>query len=261
MNINSLANVNYTSFELRPSQLLSNETSPLDQESKRPVLAVARTDVAGSESSLSTAEQDAETSQKNDVEKAEQERQEVVERNVIRDLSSRDREVRAHEQAHASVGGQYAGAPTYQFQRGPDGVNYAVGGEVSIDVSAASTPEETIRKMQIVRAAALAPAEPSPQDRSVAAQASATLAQAQGELARQNSDYVENSAENNTSSNVSDSEQGDDGSVSADERNAFLEPREAGVFTSRSSAFQGLSQSVLAASGIEPRGQLFNQLA
>lgn len=107
------------------------------------------------------------------------------EQDEISQLAARDREVRAHEQAHAAVGGQYAGAPTYSFQRGPDGVRYAVGGEVSIDTSKAATPEETIRKAQVVRQAALAPAEPSPQDRRVAAEASQIQAQAVQELRSQ----------------------------------------------------------------------------
>ena len=101
-------------------------------------------------------------------EDAQQRQQEQSEQREIRDLRARDREVRAHEQAHAAVGGQYAGAPRYEFQTGPDGQRYAVGGEVSIDISAESTPEETLRKMQQVRAAALAPADPSPQDLRVA---------------------------------------------------------------------------------------------
>ena len=105
------------------------------------------------------------------------------EQEQIKELAARDREVRAHEQAHAAVGGQYAGAPRYEFERGPDGVRYAVGGEVSIDVSKAATPEETLRKAQIVRRAAMAPAEPSAQDRAVAAQASRLEAEAIRELA------------------------------------------------------------------------------
>lgn len=100
----------------------------------------------------------------------------------IRVLAARDREVRAHEQAHAAVGGAFAGAPKYQFERGPDGVNYAVGGEVPIDVSPAATPEATIAKMQAVRRAALAPAEPSPQDRRVAQEAIAAEARARQEV-------------------------------------------------------------------------------
>ncbi len=104
----------------------------------------------------------------------------------LAELASRDREVRAHEQAHAAVGGSYAGAPTYTFKNGPDGKRYAVGGEVSIDTSAvASDPEATLRKMEVVIRAALAPAEPSAQDRRVAAQATAQAAQARAELAQQ----------------------------------------------------------------------------
>lgn len=119
-----------------------------------------------------------------------------LEQQEIAELSARDREVRAHEQAHAAIGGQFAGAPRYQFQRGPDGVSYAVGGEVSIDTSEAATPQETIRKMQIVRRSALAPAEPSPQDRQVAAQALLKEAQAQAELfAEKRDDAEEPSAE------------------------------------------------------------------
>jgi hypothetical protein len=100
----------------------------------------------------------------------------------VAELKRRDAEVRAHEAAHQAVGGPYAGSATYEYQRGPDGVNYAVGGEVPIDVSRENEPEQTITKMEQVKAAALAPAEPSGQDRAVAAQADAIKAQAQQEL-------------------------------------------------------------------------------
>lgn len=102
----------------------------------------------------------------------------------IAELVQRDREVRTHEQAHAAVGGQYAGAPTYSFKRGPDGQRYAVSGEVSIDTAPVpNDPEATLRKMEIVLRAALAPIEPSPQDLRVAALAQAQAAQARVELA------------------------------------------------------------------------------
>ena len=104
----------------------------------------------------------------------------------LAELISRDREVRTHEQAHAAVGGSYAGAPTYTFKTGPDGRRYAVGGEVSIDTSPVpNDPEATLRKMEVVIRAALAPAEPSAQDRRVAAQASVQAAEARVELAQQ----------------------------------------------------------------------------
>ncbi|SFE25275.1 SprA-related family protein [Marinobacter sp. DSM 26671] len=102
----------------------------------------------------------------------------------LTELKARDREVRAHEAAHQAVGGQYAGAMSFTYQRGPDGAQYAVGGEVSIDLSPVQgDPQATIEKMRIVRAAAMAPAEPSGQDRAVAAQAMQIMLQAQSELA------------------------------------------------------------------------------
>ncbi|GGC57892.1 putative metalloprotease CJM1_0395 family protein [Marinobacter halophilus] len=102
----------------------------------------------------------------------------------LADLKARDREVRAHEAAHQAVGGQYAGAMSFTYQRGPDGAQYAVGGEVPIDVSpVAGDPQATVEKMRVVRAAAMAPAQPSAQDRAVAAQAMQTMLQAQSEMA------------------------------------------------------------------------------
>ena len=110
--------------------------------------------------------------------------QQARQQQQITELASRDREVRSHEQAHAAVGGSYAGAPTYSFKRGPDGQTYAVGGEVSIDVSPIpNDPAATLRKMEVVQQAALAPAEPSAQDLRVAAQAQVLAAQARSELA------------------------------------------------------------------------------
>jgi len=99
-------------------------------------------------------------------------------------LKKRDREVRAHERAHAAAGGQYTGAPSFSYETGPDGRQYAVSGEVAIDASPiAGDPQATITKMQIVRSAALAPAKPSGQDRAVAAQADTQRARAQAEAA------------------------------------------------------------------------------
>jgi hypothetical protein len=101
-------------------------------------------------------------------------------------MKTRDREVRAHEQAHKAVGGALAGPIHLSYKTGPDGKLYAAGGSVPIDLS--TIPDDlaaTIRKMQQVQAAATAPAEPSGADRQIAAQAAATLAQAQMELAKQ----------------------------------------------------------------------------
>jgi hypothetical protein len=96
----------------------------------------------------------------------------------VEQLKAGEQKVIAHENAHKAAGGSYAGAITYQYARGPDGKSYIVGGEVSIDLSPGRTPDETIRKMQQVIAAADAPADPSGQDRSVAARAQAIEMQA-----------------------------------------------------------------------------------
>ena len=88
------------------------------------------------------------------------------------ELAARDREVRTHEAAHQAAGGGLAGSASFSYETSPDGKRYAVGGEVSIDMGSERDPAATIAKMQRVRAAALAPADPSPQDLAVASQAS-----------------------------------------------------------------------------------------
>ncbi len=113
------------------------------------------------------------------------------ERQKVEELKRRDAEVRAHEQAHAAAGGPYAGAPRFRFTRGPDGRFYAVAGEVSIDTSAIpGNPQATIRKMQQVKRAALAPHEPSAQDRRVAAEAERKIIQARQEIREEESEEI-----------------------------------------------------------------------
>ena len=105
----------------------------------------------------------------------------------IETLKDRDREVRAHEAAHlAASGGLARGGANFSFKRGPDGNLYAIGGEVSIDISPVSgDPEATIRKAETIKRAALAPANPSSQDRSIAASAAQMEASARMELLKQ----------------------------------------------------------------------------
>ena len=104
----------------------------------------------------------------------------------VADLKRRDAEIRRHEQAHANAGGPYAGAPSYTNARGPDARSYAVAGTTPIDVTPISgDPAATVRKMETVKRAALSPAEPSAQDRKVAAQADAEKRVAQAEAARE----------------------------------------------------------------------------
>lgn len=104
----------------------------------------------------------------------------------VRELKERDAEVRRHEQAHARAGGQHAGAPSYEYETGPDGKQYAIGGSTPIDISpVAGDPAATIEKMRAVKSAASAPAEPSGQDRAIAAAADAELRRAQAELRKE----------------------------------------------------------------------------
>lgn len=108
------------------------------------------------------------------------------EKQQLQELKARDREVRAHEQAHVAAGGVYTGAASLTFQKGPDGRNYAVGGDVSINASPVQgNPEATIDKMRVIKRAALAPVNPSLQDRRVAQLATLAEQQARDELVRE----------------------------------------------------------------------------
>jgi len=104
---------------------------------------------------------------------------------LIDQLSATDRQVRTHELAHMAAGAGLAGGATFTYQVGPDNQRYAVAGEVSIDTSPGGDPEETIAKAQQIRAAALAPADPSSQDQKVAAMAAQMASAARLELAAQ----------------------------------------------------------------------------
>ncbi len=111
----------------------------------------------------------------------------VEEQRQLRELEAREREVRAHEQAHLRVGRDLIrGAASYTYQQGPDGRQYAVGGEVKIDTTGvAGDPEATEAKAYHIRETALAPTQPSNQDRAVASMASRMAQEARLEIQRQ----------------------------------------------------------------------------
>ncbi|VEL98974.1 SprA family protein [Alteromonas sp. 76-1] len=134
----------------------------------------------------SAGKQNAHDQQESSQQQASQPEQQTEEQQEISNLEARDQEVRTHEQAHAAAGGQYAGSPQYEYTTGPDNKRYVTDGEVSIDISELNSPEETLRKMQQVRAAALAPAEPSAQDLKVAAEATQKSFEARSEIAEDN---------------------------------------------------------------------------
>lgn len=91
----------------------------------------------------------------------------------VMELQTVEDKVIAHERAHQAAGGEFTGAASYGYTMGPDGKRYITSGEVSISVPSSGEPEEQLRAMERVRAAALAPADPSGQDQSVAGRATA----------------------------------------------------------------------------------------
>lgn len=121
-----------------------------------------------------------------------------AEQEQIDKLKSRDREVKNHEQAHIAAGGSYVkGGASYDYQTGPDGKQYAVGGSVNIDTSAVDgDPEATIAKAQVVIKAALAPAEPSGQDQKVASAARQMMSEARKELTSQKNAEINSEHDN-----------------------------------------------------------------
>lgn len=100
----------------------------------------------------------------------------------VEELRRRDQEVRAHEQAHAAAGARNV---RYEYQTGPDGHQYAVGGSADIDIqTGGNDPEAKIAEARKARTAAMAPADPSPKDMAVAAKASRLEAEAYAEKAQ-----------------------------------------------------------------------------
>ena len=136
------------------------------------------------------------------------------EEKVVQELKDTEREVITHEAAHQAAAGAFGGGVSYTYTKGPDGKSYITGGEVPIQMRTGSTPEETLRNMQQVQRAATAPADPSGQDRKVAAKAAAIAAQARQEITRENSSNNQDSHEtevargtpilNNTANNSDD---------------------------------------------------------
>jgi len=97
----------------------------------------------------------------------------VQQQNEVQKLKKTDQAVHNHERAHLSAAGGIAvSGANYTYTTGPDGKSYATGGDVRIDASSvADDPRATLNKAETIRRAALAPADPSAQDYSVANQA------------------------------------------------------------------------------------------
>jgi hypothetical protein len=92
-------------------------------------------------------------------------------RSEVAKFKQAEQNIRSHEAAHMSAGGAFAGGVSYVYAKGPDGKMYITGGEVPIQAPEGKTPEETVKNMEIVKRAALAPPDPSAQDLAVVAAA------------------------------------------------------------------------------------------
>lgn len=177
-------------------------TTATTQQSSEHIAIQQGTEPASNDSAVGTpnqAEGETEESQSNPAQQRDKgiDGEELTEEEQaeVEDMKDRDAEVRTHENAHKSAGGQYAAAPSYTYETGPDGKRYITDGEVSIDIGEESDPQDTITKMQVVKRAALAPAQPSAQDRQVYAEASQKEAQARQELNEQKQEEAQGGSE------------------------------------------------------------------
>ncbi len=82
---------------------------------------------------------------------------------VLQKFKSRDSEVKSHEQAHAASG-ITKGAIQYNYQMGPDGKMYAVGGSVRLDTSIPDDPKAAQVKLDKIKDAASASSDMSGAD-------------------------------------------------------------------------------------------------
>jgi hypothetical protein len=145
-----------------------------------------------------------------------------AEQEEVRELKEKDREVRAHEMAHKAAAGELApSGPHYEYQTGPDGHDYAVGGHVPIKIPASDDPKETLAKAEKARQAALAPADPSPADRAVAQEASHMASQARAQISAEAKDEAnERTEEAVKASEGSDAEKPAEAKPEEDDENA-----------------------------------------
>ena len=125
----------------------------------------------------------------------------LEEQRIVTELQAADTNVRAHEAAHMAAGGGLTSPASYTYERGPDNKMYAVAGEVGISTGEGNTPQESLNKAQTIRRAALAPADPSPQDLKVAAQAASMEMSARAQIMQEKMvQYSQNTNNSNVTS-------------------------------------------------------------
>ncbi len=206
----------------------------LNSKEAAPATPVAKDAANGKENAVngneSTDDKTATTKDIKEGEKKPGETKELTEeeRKQIESMKQREAEVRLHENTHKSVGGHLASAPSYEYETGPDGKRYITGGHVNIDVSEEKDPKATIEKMQKVRAAALAPAQPSSADRSVAASAQQKENAARAQMREQAQEEAQKAMEGSSDSDRSSSADTDNtikGNEHTNKRSTTDEPK------------------------------------
>ena len=92
------------------------------------------------------------------------------EESLLAELERIDREVQEHEMQHYFAGQPWARFPEYFYITGPNGRRYAMSGITPFDATALDGDmPATVQKLETLIRAALAPREPSEEDRRVAA--------------------------------------------------------------------------------------------
>ena len=192
-----------TDEDLRSTTDSAVATAADDAATSYTVASATDTALNAAEEATSTEEESAYSPGQNDLGPDGQPLSDSEQREVD-DLEETEDEVVAHEQAHKTAGGELTGAISYGYTTGPDGDRYITEGEVDIDTSEEDTPEETIDKMERVKAAALAPAEPSTQDRRVASEATQIANAARREQATAEDEEEDTGTTANGNNTVSD---------------------------------------------------------
>ena len=153
------------------------------------------------------------------------------EQRIVTELQAADTNVRAHEAAHMAAGGGLTSPASYTYERGPDNKMYAVAGEVGISTGEGNTPQESLNKAQTIRRAALAPADPSPQDLKVAAQAASMEMSARAQIMQEK---MAQNSQNTNNSNETSNDAGNSAVNSAENSNVNSVENSAGNSTENS---------------------------
>ena len=220
------------SYAVNQQNTLSNNSAQNNASSNAPVytgeemLSALNHDKQAQNSQTAKSSQTTQLAQKQQTTNTGEKALTEEEQKQVEELKARDTEVRAHEQAHIAAGGSYVrGGARYDYQTGPDGKKYAVGGEVSIDTSAVEgDPQATINKAQVILKAALAPAEPSGQDKAVASQARQMMASARKELMSEKiNTNSENTAATTTENSTTETNNNTNTTKSSNQENSTID--------------------------------------